>query len=169
MFKGMRVSVLVVAGLALTGCASYLEGTDQTIPIYTNTASAICDVTQKGYLIASVYGQEGFVPLGKSREPLTVSCSAPGYEPKTVHVPAVTSETGALTYWIPPIGLTDWVAGGLNRYPHGGIAVALRPLPGQRAVRDEYVAEALSQDSMNSDYIPLRDVRPARPIPYPLY
>lgn len=153
----------------LSGCASYFEGTDQIIPVTTNTASAICDVQQKGHLIASVYGLKGYIPLGKSREPLTITCSAPGYASKTVHVPSVTSRTGVVTYWIPPVGATDWVAGGLNHYPQAGVAIALFPLPGQQAVRQEYLNEALRQPPMTSNTIPLGDIRPAPQLPYPKY
>lgn len=164
-----KVAGIVLAAVALQGCASVIEGTDQTIPIHTNTASAICDVTQKGHLVASTYGLRGFIPLGKSREPLTITCSAPGYAAKTVVVPSVTSRTGAATYWIPPVGATDWVAGGLNHYPGGGVAVALYPVPGQEDMRERALWEAHRQPQMIADGVVLNTMRPAPRLKYSAY
>ena len=161
-------AVLATAMLALPGCATVMEGTDQDIPVRTEPAYAICDVMQKGHLVGSTGGTNNVLSIGKSREPLTVACSAPGYAPKQVHVVSGASGWGVVSFWFWDLAITDWITGGLNHYP-GAIGVALAPVPGQedlrRAALDEYTATPRSTNG----FVSLNKVRPARQIPYAVY
>ena len=143
-----------------------MEGTDQVIPVYTNTATAICDVTQKSKLVGSTQGREGTLFLGKSREPLTVSCYAPGYDSKTVHVVSGATGWGVTSFFFWDFAITDWITGGLNKYPDG-ISVALSPVPGQERLRQDTLSELNTQPRIVSGSNSMvAQIRPARLIPY---
>lgn len=156
----------VVAGAS--GCATYMEGTDQAIPIKTDPVHAICDVYKDGKLIGATSQQTPVVYVTKSIRALGVTCSAPGYDTKTVKVISATSRWGGVSFWAWDLAITDWISGALNEYPEA-VSIALNPTPGPTAerIRQSMSEELRTKPTLRSGMsVSQGEVRPGVQISY---
>lgn len=64
----------------LTGCATVVEGTTQSVSIVTDPPGASCVVSRLGERIGMVSPTPGSLHLDKSKDNLTVTCTLDGYE-----------------------------------------------------------------------------------------
>ena len=64
----------------LGGCATIVEGSDQTLRVSTDPAGAECELRRNGEVIAVVDQTPGSVTVDKSQYEITVSCQLDGYE-----------------------------------------------------------------------------------------
>jgi hypothetical protein len=110
--------VMVASLVALSGCASILEGTTQSIAINTNPAGANCAVSRMGEVIGRVSPTPGAVTIKKTKQDITVECQSAGYE--TV---GFTSESDFATPFFGnlivggPVGVgIDLATGAYNKY-----------------------------------------------------
>jgi hypothetical protein len=75
---------LLALGLALSGCASVVEGTSQVITVNTNPDGATCTLNR---MPEGVIGQVNSTPAGvtvrKTKYDITVKCNKPGYQEAT--------------------------------------------------------------------------------------
>ncbi|MBI1181151.1 MAG: hypothetical protein GC201_11385 [Alphaproteobacteria bacterium] len=126
----IRTTLFLLMGLGacLSGCASIVEESAQPLPIYTEPETAVCDVWQKGELVASTSGSVNVTYVSKSATKLKVTCRAEGYHPKTVTVISDPSHYAIQGMWAVVPGITDYVTGAFNKYP-GWVTVALDPIP----------------------------------------
>jgi hypothetical protein len=121
-----RLLLILAAGLALSGCASIVEGTTQQIMIETDPRGAQCVGTRQGERLFDVpEGQP--VMVSKSRHAIVVECSAPGMTPRRVLVDSQITSMGAASIALDG-GLTDYATGALNAYP-SAVFVRLAPIP----------------------------------------
>lgn len=118
-----------VAGfVSLVGCASIVEGTDQTIAIKTDPPEAECSLTQEGKLVGKIDKTPGTVSLDKSKEDLVVECSKEGHFKE---VSNVTSSFEGMTFGniifggIIGVGV-DAASGAMHHYPEE-VTVLLTP------------------------------------------
>jgi hypothetical protein len=81
--KHLKRSGAALLLLALTGCASVLEGTSQTITLNTNPPGADCALTRQGTVIARVAPTPGSVVVEKTKHDITISCTKQGYQEAT--------------------------------------------------------------------------------------
>lgn len=110
--------------LALSGCASIVEGTSQQLTIETDPRGAQCVGTRQGERLFTV--QEGQpVTISKSRHGIAVECTAPGMVAHVLVDSHVTT-MGAVGVTIDG-GLTDYATGALNAYP-SAVFVRLSPV-----------------------------------------
>ena len=65
--------------LALTACATLVEGDDQTVTIVSDPAGATCTLTRKGVEIGAVTPTPGSIVLEKSSDDASVVCSKAGH------------------------------------------------------------------------------------------
>ena len=75
----VRFSAFAAAILLLQGCASILEGTDQTITVETTPQGANCRFYREGRVVAQVITPGG-VMVEKTKHDMTVECVKEGYE-----------------------------------------------------------------------------------------
>ena len=170
MLKHIGVVTILPVMAALAGCATFVEGTDQAIPVITDPVYAVCDAYKGGKLIGATSGQTPILYVTKSVRKLEVTCSAPGYDTKTVKVISATSGWGAVSFWAWDLALTDWISGALNKYPEG-IAVALNPTPGLTAerIRQSMNEEFRARPSLRTGASVAHDeLRPGIQVPYSL-
>ena len=73
-----------VCVLSLTGCATIMEGSGQSVSISTSPAGALCDVDRAGVHLGTVATTPGSLRLDKSKNDITVSCTKDGYQPASV-------------------------------------------------------------------------------------
>ena len=64
----------------LAGCATIVEGTDQTVTVITDPAGAECELQRQGSVIAIVNPTPGSVTVDKSQNNITVRCRLEGHE-----------------------------------------------------------------------------------------
>lgn len=78
----MRTSTLVAilcCGVALSGCASVIEGLHQKITVATNPADASCVFTQHGAQIGTIDHTPGSLIVRKSKYDIDIKCSKASY------------------------------------------------------------------------------------------
>ena len=138
-----KVPVLLTAAL-LSGCATIVEGTDQTINVQLSPDTATCQISQKGSLIATVGNGGDQVLIPKSRKDLLFSCSADGYQKQNLTIESSASGWGVLGCFLIDLCITDYSTGALNKYPKS-LSIALQRIgqnvvPGQEQAAPAAVA-----------------------------
>jgi hypothetical protein len=78
-----RSIVLILMSLALTGCASIIEGTSQEVSINTNPAGADCAMKRQDLVIARVNPTPGAATIKKTKYDITILCNKVGYQEAT--------------------------------------------------------------------------------------
>lgn len=112
-------------GVALAACASIVEGTDQTVNMQVSPDTAVCKLSQKGSVIATIDKGGGQVQVPKSRDDISVDCDAPGYDRQTVNIESSASGWGVVGCFLIDLCITDYSTGALNKYPKS-ITIKLR-------------------------------------------
>jgi hypothetical protein len=110
--------VMPIVISCLSGCASIVGGTTQTISVNTNPPAATCQVNQGIRPVGSVSSTPGGFTVKKTRDDLQLICKKEGYQDSS-HI--ITSD---LEPWVfgnvvlgGIIGLgVDWATGAWNRY-----------------------------------------------------
>ena len=113
----MKFFALGLAALTLAGCATVIDGTQQTVSLSSNADGAICGITQNGRQIVAPAPVPASHLLPRVQGNLIVTCEAPGFEtgkvalvagknPKTVALalPVVLANAGADS----ALGGIDW-------------------------------------------------------------
>lgn len=78
--KGMMQSLATAGSAALlVGCATIIEGTDQTVTVTTTPSGAICEFKRGGQTVAVVNPTPGSAMVDKSKEDISVTCNKDGY------------------------------------------------------------------------------------------
>ena len=108
--------ILVIASLAaaLSGCASIVEGTTQSLAIATSPPGADCVGTRQGERLFAVRSGDQVI-VSKSRHPIVIRCTSGQLAGDTVVESRVTT-MGAAGVAL-DFGLTDYATGALNAYP----------------------------------------------------
>jgi len=141
-----KVLVLLTAAL-LIGCATIVEGTDQTINVQLSPDTATCQISQKGSIIATVGNGIDQVSIPKSRKDLLFSCSADGYQKQNLTIESSATGWGVLGCFL-DLCITDYSTGALNKYPKS-LNIALQRIgqnvePGQEQAAPAAVAAPLT-------------------------
>ena len=69
----------VSATAPLSGCATLVKGSSQSVIVTTDPSGAICTLTRKGKEIAIVNPTPGTITVDKSKNAVAVSCNKAGY------------------------------------------------------------------------------------------
>jgi len=110
--------------LALTGCASITQGTNQVISFSIDPTEAKCSVVNKdGATLGTVTGRSNLLQVSKGASDLVVNCQADGYEQKTTRIVSSTQAAGVIGVVI-DFGIVDMLTGAMWKYPdHVSIAM----------------------------------------------
>jgi hypothetical protein len=113
--------------LALTGCATITQGTQQAISFKLEPKDAICEVSRVGDgKLGRVSSSSSTIFVGKDKDDIIIVCNAAGYEQSTTKV--VSGATGAgVTGVLLDFGITDMITGAMYRYPEE-VTIALSPI-----------------------------------------
>lgn len=77
--KYSKVLTLILMLAVLSGCASVLSGTSQTITVNSEPQGAECKLIREGNVIQTVPATPTQVSVEKSKHDITVECTKPGY------------------------------------------------------------------------------------------
>jgi hypothetical protein len=80
----MRAFVMFATPIMLTGCATLMEGTGQSVTISTDPAGAACTVDRAGTRLGQVNPTPGSLHIDKSKNDLQVACGKEGFSSSTV-------------------------------------------------------------------------------------
>jgi len=115
----LQVSKMLLIGtsISLAGCATITQGTQQAIAFKLEPKEAICEISRVGDgKLGRVNGSSNILYVGKDKDDIIVSCTAPGYKQSTTKV--VSGATGAgVTGVLIDFGITDMITGAMYRYP----------------------------------------------------
>lgn len=108
----------MILTLALAGCATFVKGTEQPVALTTNAPDATCSIMQNGEEVLPPSAVPQTFTLRSQPGNLLVTCTAPGYETRTV---ALVSGKDPLTItghmWNSLLlGLVDVATGAVNTY-----------------------------------------------------
>jgi len=127
----LKLIVAIAAAVSLSGCASIVKGSNQTMAFDTGSVEgATCAVTGGSkFSVNETVVTPGELKLPRSKKPLDVSCSKPGYGTATKSV------SGEIEPWVFGnifsagfIGLgIDAATGAVHKYPDGRISMEMTP------------------------------------------
>ena len=156
------VAALILMGLSMAGCATIVEGTDQSIAVTLSPETATCAVLRDGARLTSISKNNRFINISKSKNDLIIECKASGYYDETVTIESSASGWGVVGCIFIDLCITDYSTGALNKYPET-INIALAPkafesaesrdewYSRRRAVLDRRWKDVLSRKSVECD------------------
>ncbi len=97
--------------------------TTQRLTIATDPPAATCQGERRG---AVLFSASRSAIVSKSRNPIRITCSAPGFEDATMSVDSSVSAMGIAGALTVDFGITDYATGALNKYPET-VAITLKP------------------------------------------
>jgi hypothetical protein len=132
--RAVAVSVLLVLAVGVSGCATAVRGTSQTIHVGSTPEGAECAFTREGATLGTTT-TPGAITVKRDRKPINVVCTKPGHEEARA---VLNSLTGSSAYspllGVPVVGavaavgsLTDMASGANNRY-QTALMVKLEPM-----------------------------------------
>jgi hypothetical protein len=130
MTVGRFIMVCCWVGLAAvaSGCASIVEGTDQSVTVQTSPSGASCELKRDGQVIGVVNPTPGTVTVDKSKDDISVICKKDGYQDASG---AFSSDFQGMTFGNILFGgligvAVDASSGAMHEYP-ASVTVAMAP------------------------------------------
>lgn len=71
---------MLLLGLLLTGCATLVEGTSETVSVLTDPPGASCTLERNGNTVGVVSSTPGSVRFDRSGKDLTITCTKAGFQ-----------------------------------------------------------------------------------------
>ena len=120
MFKKSSLVVAISSAALLSGCATIMEGTTQTIKVSTNPPGARCVIKNGEKTLATIERTPELVDVEKVRSNATIVCEKQGYAPmqKTLVSDVSKMTAGNLVFGLislPGFGV-DAATGAINKY-----------------------------------------------------
>lgn len=117
--KTLSIPLLLTSLLAAGGCATIVEGGDDTVTVDTRPPGAVCAIERDGATIAFINPTPGTISVEKSKDDLHVSCELEGYQPS---VGVISSTFQPMTFGNIIFGgvigvAVDAASGAFNDYP----------------------------------------------------
>jgi len=151
--------VLLVVGLvatgSLTGCATLVKGSTQSVLVNTDPQGATCSLTREGKQIAVVNPTPGTITVDKSRKAVAVSCNKSGYQESAG---TITSQFQAMTFGNILFGgligvAIDAGSGAMNNYEPSVTLTLIPSSFGSDAQRDAFFENMKAQLTTQSDQV----------------
>jgi hypothetical protein len=126
-----------------SGCASIVEGTDQSVTVQTSPSGASCELKRDGTVIGIVNPTPGTVTVDKSKHDIAVICKKDGYQDGSG---AFSSEFQGMTFGNLLFGgiigvAVDASSGAMHEYP-ASVTVVMAPNSfANSAERDKFFDE----------------------------
>jgi uncharacterized protein YceK len=118
----------LLAAVSLSGCATIMEGTTQSVTVATTPPGAHCTIDREGGRIGEIATTPGSLQLNKSGKDLSITCVKAGYQTATI---AQSPDFSGTTFGNIIIGggigaIADAASGANYKYPTQ-VNVALAP------------------------------------------
>ncbi|MEQ8282912.1 MAG: hypothetical protein RIC04_14240 [Parvibaculum sp.] len=148
--RPLPLTIVLALALSAGGCASVLDGTEQTIRINATPHTTVCEATRNGVFLGSTSAHTSMLHLTKSRHDVLLTCAAPGHETASAILSSSATANGVMSVFVFDLGITDYVTGALNRYP-AAATVSLKPLPLDGQAMGDCVLSGGQVTMQNSD------------------
>ena len=76
----IKAAAAALAVICLSGCASIVSGTSQSILVNTNPPGASCEFVREGNVIATLPSTPGGVTIRKTKHDIILRCNKEGYQ-----------------------------------------------------------------------------------------
>ena len=80
----MRLSFLVAGSLMLSGCATIVNGSNQSVTVSTDPPGASCKLSRQDGTLGAIPMTPGSVQVSKSKNDMVVTCEKLGYQTAVV-------------------------------------------------------------------------------------
>jgi uncharacterized protein YceK len=114
--KTLTVALVAMLSVALSGCATIMEGHTQDIYVNVTPDTADCVAYRDGHPIGQYGKTTHILTISKSRNDMVVKCTAPGYYDKSVTFESSASAWGVVGALTLDLGIIDYSTGALNKY-----------------------------------------------------
>ena len=112
----LRISACL-AGAIFAGCATIVEGTNQTITVDVVPSNGTCDVSRQGERLGVSTPENRGLSVSKSQYDLQFTCSAPGYQTKTESMTSALAAATVVSFFVLDFGIVDAATGAWKKYP----------------------------------------------------
>jgi hypothetical protein len=124
----MATCCCLILAAAASGCASIVEGTDQSVTVQTTPSGASCELKRDGEVIGIVNPTPGTVTVDKSKDDIAVICRKDGYQDASG---TLSSEFQGMTFGNILFGgligvAVDASSGAMHEYPVS-VTIAMAP------------------------------------------
>lgn len=75
----MRLSLLAMISIALSGCATIVNGSNQSVTVSTDPPGASCVLSRQGETVGAIAATPGSVQVSKSKNDVDVTCQKAGF------------------------------------------------------------------------------------------
>ena len=75
-----RIVMLSLCAVWVSGCATIVKGTDQTITLTTDPNGAVCDLERQGKMIGMIDPTPGTLEVDRDKDEILITCNLEGYE-----------------------------------------------------------------------------------------
>ncbi len=124
----MRV-LLIFSVLSLSGCATIIEGTTQSLTVDVVPSHGTCEVTRDGQVLGASIPSNRVVTVSKSKNDLLFRCSAAGYADKTESMSSALAAATVASFLLLDFGIVDAATGAWMKYPER-VTVVMQKLDG---------------------------------------
>ncbi len=126
----MREIAVLAVLIVLSGCATVMEGTGQSVSINSDPSGALCKVSREGGTLGDVSSTPGSIHIDKSKNDLSVTCQKAGFQTATIaQSPHFVGTTFGNIILGGLVGAAVDAATGADYVYPDNIHVALSPLP----------------------------------------
>ncbi len=126
----MRILVIAAASVLLSGCATIVNGSNQSVTVSTDPPGASCKLSRQTETLGAIPMTPGSVQVSKSKNDMVVTCDKPGYQTATVSKsPSFGGATFGNIILGGGVGAIVDAASGANYTYSSEVHVAMAPLP----------------------------------------
>jgi hypothetical protein len=120
-----KITLIALAPLTLSSCASITQGTSQTITFNLEPSSTRCIATRDGDgQLGTLTSTNHDLTVSKSKRDIMVKCNAPGYKSQTTRLVSSTQTAGVVGGVLIDLGVVDMMTGAMWKY-EGSVNIAL--------------------------------------------
>jgi hypothetical protein len=118
MSKITRLALLAAPIVLLSGCATVMDGTTQTLSFNLDPQEARCVLNRSGSgELGSVTGKSRQITVSKAKGDIIADCAAQGYLPASTRLVSSASGAGVASIFLFDFGITDLATGAYWVYP----------------------------------------------------
>ncbi len=111
------------AALALSGCATIVEGVNQTIIVDVVPPNGVCEVSRQGERLGVSTPERRAIPISKSQFDLVFYCTAPGHISKTETLSSAMAAATVVSFFLLDFGIIDAATGAWKKYPERAVVI----------------------------------------------
>jgi hypothetical protein len=161
----LQIVVLSLCALWISGCATVVKGTDESVTLLTEPAGAVCDLEREGETIGAINPTPGTIEVDRDKDDILITCRLEDYE-ETSNV--LSSEFTGYTFGnillggVIGVGV-DAASGANNDYPDNVTIIMIPKAFASERHRDELYDKLKKQVTDGADALIEKKLGQCRP------